>query len=66
MPSGSMNPARSLRLIRFVYQWYGSLPQIRIDREQADHLPVLPNFDAVLQGFEEDRIVLWQPLDEGK
>ena len=37
-----------------------------IDREQADHLPVLPNFDAVLQGFQEDQIVLWQPLDEGK
>ena len=34
--------------------------------DQANHLPVLPNFDAVLQGFEEDRIVPWQPLDEGK
>ena len=39
---------------------------IGIDRDQADDLPVLPNFDAMFQGFEEDGIISWQPLDEGK
>jgi hypothetical protein len=27
---------------------------------------VLPNFDAMLQGFEEDSIIHWQSLDERK
>ncbi len=39
---------------------------VTMDFEYSDDLPVLPNFDAMLQGFDEDRIVLWQPLDERK
>jgi hypothetical protein len=35
------------------------------DFEYADHVPVLANFDAMLQGFDEDWIILRQPLDEG-
>ena len=34
--------------------------------DQADQLAIVSNFNAVLEGFEEDRIGLWQPLDEGK
>ena len=37
-----------------------------MDFEYADHLSVLPNLDAMLQGSEEDRIGSWQSLDEGK